>query len=438
MFDGNMKKFVQLCLIILSVISIALFFYYKHEYNRLRTVLEVLDTFGSNVVVKKPAMIEKNNSSDAFASFSIWKKFGPVFTYSAFSKQNEKQTIIYILAIAPIYMESNGICSVWFGNSKTPVLGNLSVHHLRYQASNSNNALKPILLECVTAITAGTPHAVAPYVNHVQGNVHAIDVVQELSFSHQKKSEAVHVCLLPLPPFFNLHLSLSEFIVFHQAIGVEKFYIYFNSVSLAVKKLVAAHMQKNSFVVNIWSLPEELNEASAVPITNTILMNDCLFRSHSIASYLFVTNTEKYLVPKHHSTVGNILTDFGRVLPQSISRLHCQYRVFCVEPSKHQDDFQYASILDKSQWKYQGEHLEDVFLFNLDKVNIISSTTSNSINDTYRIPSDILLIHWYKACKLSDTLSASKEISDQEREKFLWLKELFSKSSLINFSLSLR
>lgn len=43
-----MKKYTQLILLVSTVLSILCFVFYKHEYDRLKKVLEVLDFFGSD------------------------------------------------------------------------------------------------------------------------------------------------------------------------------------------------------------------------------------------------------------------------------------------------------------------------------------------------------------------------------------------------------
>lgn len=439
MLEGNMKKFVQLFLIVLSVISTSLFVFYKHEYNRLRSVLEVLDTFGSNAVGKPSQPSETNTNANEFASFSVWRKFGPFFTYSAFAKQNEKQTRVQILTIVPVSVENSGKCSVWFDNKKIPVLGNLSMHQL-YHQSEDDTLLKPVLLECVTVRTGQTPHAVAPYASREQGNAEAIDIVHEpLSFV-KKKSDAVHACLLPLSEFFDSHLNFAEFVVFHQAVGIEKFYLYINTISLAVKKLLATHMQNKTFIVNYWNVPEELNQPATLSIVNAILMNDCLFRSRSMASYLVITDTEKFLMPKHHTTIGAVLSDISAVVTYPISQMHCHHKIFCTESQEYrmassEQRKQSLSLLKRTQWHFQENDVEDFYILNTDKMETILSITDKSVDHIYNVPENVMLIRWYKVCTASDR--SNLVTSDDEGEKYLWLKDLFSKSSLIHRALHL-
>jgi len=42
-----MKKYKQLCILALGIVSLVLFLIYKHEYDRLRYVIENLEVFGN-------------------------------------------------------------------------------------------------------------------------------------------------------------------------------------------------------------------------------------------------------------------------------------------------------------------------------------------------------------------------------------------------------
>jgi len=54
-----MKKYHQLLIVSLGVLSFISFLIYKHEYDRLRNVLEVLEVFGSPPPPAIPSAVNK-------------------------------------------------------------------------------------------------------------------------------------------------------------------------------------------------------------------------------------------------------------------------------------------------------------------------------------------------------------------------------------------
>ena len=100
-----MKKYSQLLLLIFSVISILCFVFYKHEYDRLRKVLEVLDIFGTpvtdsaNGALLLPALDCRNGSVEFIPD--LWRLYeDEIFVYSSFQTPNEKGWSMNSLAVA--------------------------------------------------------------------------------------------------------------------------------------------------------------------------------------------------------------------------------------------------------------------------------------------------------------------------------------------------
>lgn len=89
-----MRKYSQLLLLILSAISILCFVFYKHEYDRLRKVLEVLDFFGSPVTeLGDKALIPMSECKNGSVEFipDLWRLYeDEIYFYSSFQTANEK------------------------------------------------------------------------------------------------------------------------------------------------------------------------------------------------------------------------------------------------------------------------------------------------------------------------------------------------------------
>lgn len=136
-----MRKYQQLILIIVSIISIVSLVQYRNEYLRLRYVLQVLNFFGSPNSIIDNNCISLNesfvNSEHNFYKYSdpspIWYNFEGYFLYSAFweikDADNGKRAV-KILAVGPESSFQNYKCRIWFDEGEdtlflfSPLLSN--------------------------------------------------------------------------------------------------------------------------------------------------------------------------------------------------------------------------------------------------------------------------------------------------------------------------
>ncbi len=100
-----MRKYYQLILLILSAISILCFVFYKHEYDRLRKVLEVLDFFGTPTVTElgDNALVPLKECRNGSVEFipDLWRLYeDEIYVYSSFQTANEKGWSINTLTLA--------------------------------------------------------------------------------------------------------------------------------------------------------------------------------------------------------------------------------------------------------------------------------------------------------------------------------------------------
>jgi hypothetical protein len=88
-----MRKYQQLCLLLISVISVTVLLIYKSENNRLKYVLEVMNFFGrndANALIKIEGL-GKNSTYffDYSSPLPVWQNIGNNFyAYSSFWKKS--------------------------------------------------------------------------------------------------------------------------------------------------------------------------------------------------------------------------------------------------------------------------------------------------------------------------------------------------------------
>jgi hypothetical protein len=123
-----MRKYQQLVLVVVSVISLAILFMYRSENNRLKNVLDVVNFFGRN---DEAAVIRiENSSSSSYYDFSsplpVWQRIGNGFhSYSSFYHKNsyEAGSEIITLVVGMPHSIINFRCQVKL--SESCVLNNL-------------------------------------------------------------------------------------------------------------------------------------------------------------------------------------------------------------------------------------------------------------------------------------------------------------------------
>ncbi len=105
-----MKKYHQLLIVSLGVLSFISFLIYKHEYDRLRNVLEVLEVFGSpppphrdpehpqKMVLEQPDSSNINNAKQLHQNDQELKNSGEIFDPQPSSKDKafvKKQPLLF-------------------------------------------------------------------------------------------------------------------------------------------------------------------------------------------------------------------------------------------------------------------------------------------------------------------------------------------------------
>ncbi|OWR52180.1 hypothetical protein KGM_208153 [Danaus plexippus plexippus] len=168
-----MKKYYQLILVVVCFISIVTLLIYRHEYYRLRYVLEVLNFFGkpglSEVEFCGPGFnatmlseILRNSSMEVRETPPLFQQIDENFySYSSFLRSYNKYEkleiteahIINTIVIGKAHVQPRFRCNIWFENSSKPKAGRFSFK----AASEIISDYQLYIFECSLSKNLGKP-----------------------------------------------------------------------------------------------------------------------------------------------------------------------------------------------------------------------------------------------------------------------------------------
>lgn len=295
-----MRKYQQLLLIIISVISIISLVQYRNEYLRLRYVLQVLNFFGSpnDVIDNNCVSLNESfiNSENNFYKYSdpapIWYNFEKHYLYSAFWEAKHPDSginAVKILAVGPESSFKNYKCRIWIdeGNTVKSKQGEFTYQMI----SRSSFSEVFFYLYCES-----------PPITEFDGFPHGVLLTSDTGlkrfvpvFQQPHDSDSIVACVKPdltaLPKF-----NIVEFISYYNIIGVKDFIIYDTGIQHSILHSIQALSGHEGFSRSVsilnWNFP-----FSDLELQDEVIRADCLARS-SDRSTTMVLAWEEFLVPK--------------------------------------------------------------------------------------------------------------------------------------------
>lgn len=241
-----MKKYHQLLLLVLSVISILCFVFYKHEYDRLRRVLEVLDFFGTPVETNSKSSLPDGPPSVFFDEAlqlnpDVWQKYSEdIQFYSAIRTVNEKGWSMNSLAI----LKKNNAASLKKFScaliSGDPVEDKFE-GTLEWRLIWDDSSLSAYAVLCNVPEVPGRSHLLSLY--ELNSNYPALNLPLN-SAQDLRKERTTALCTVSQDPVWHVSRSV-DFVLYHASLGVESFFIYHRGISneaiQAFKDLIGTH-----------------------------------------------------------------------------------------------------------------------------------------------------------------------------------------------------
>ncbi|XP_014210266.1 uncharacterized protein LOC106640676 [Copidosoma floridanum] len=312
--EKRMRKYYQAALLITAIVSLISLLFYRHEYNRLRYVLEVFDYFGKpnqegiKISCPKEIVEFKKTSIGLDEPLSAWQRLDDgLFVYSTYATHDKKiQTVSYGKLSDP-----NLDCNIFFDDLLTPVPGIFSFTIIGNTSDiPERTAYRGYILNCEYTENM-TPLGVnyQPRDQRVFNSNFPILTVKSLTKSLNNNSSALCVA----PPL-NIPMSRADmisFLNFHELVGINHFIIYDYGIPTVFHKALKDLAQNSNFTYEVvpWNFP--IREIHMNVIRNIIEV-DCLYRTYNKVMYAATISWQEYIVLNFHHIVSDLLIDFER------------------------------------------------------------------------------------------------------------------------------
>lgn len=271
-----MRKYYQLLLFILSVVSILCFVFYKHEYDRLRKVLEVLDFFGPSVTEsdQKAVRVEDpclNGSLEFIPDY--WHSYAEdVHIYSAFKVANEKGWSLNSVAVVNKNSSSllkRSSCALISGE----VIDDKFEGTIEWKKIEKDGTSSAYSVVCNVPEMIGSSHLFSLYDSKVA--LHTLNIPLHLGPAHPK-DHAVSLCVLSKDPFWHVG-DLVDFIQYYAILGVNNFYFYHRGIGDQVISVLKEFVHTRGGVtihLAMWNRPSGMFSSLDFALVN----QDCSWR----------------------------------------------------------------------------------------------------------------------------------------------------------------
>ncbi|KAG4078889.1 hypothetical protein HA402_007439 [Bradysia odoriphaga] len=295
-----MRKYQQLCLIVISLVSIVVLLMYRSENSRLKYVLEVVNFFGrSDNAISKLENTTKIflQNYDLANPMPAWTRIGTDFhVYSTFWNNNTLkagglESISLVAGIGNVQFQ----CEMEFENGKSQ---RGKFMFTREDVSDAHNDAKSESFVIYTFICKinrdfGYPKKIV----FIDTNSHSRHAVNIRTNKVKPEQQFLTVCLnlAQIGKKTNFRLSDNRFLQFfyhHSFIGIENFLIYDTDDLLSTK--VRQILFKNGININIlpYNFPFESHHRKQV---QRILEMDCLHRTKFFSKYAIISSPNEFL-----------------------------------------------------------------------------------------------------------------------------------------------
>lgn len=440
---STMKKYYQLALVIISLVSVVTLLFYRHEYNRLRYVLEVLNFFGKpggqqSGVTSDGCIIGNLSLGKTFLSFTepvpTWQRLSNThFVYSAYWEVSEEERRVKALSVEYGNRIPNFHCSFWFEDRNVSVSGKFNFSKIEIK-EDVNEALKDknkhkitgYYLFCIAKDLTDVPYGVTFYKTDDRVPSEAFISVHD---TNEKTTllNSTALCITASTAPGILKSTVAEFLSFHQLVGVTDYIIYDgglpNSVLSVLHSTAAHEVLGLGISVLPWNFPVPSLQAGAV--ARMVMEKDCLLRTMGKVHNVAALTWKEYIVPRYHHFLASMLDDFdsGRKIT---SRFEIPTITFCTEfPDDEQAEPASPLVLRKTQYSKIGNSEHPFYVY---RPHLISASKKQLALTTQHVSQGIAAVHQYVPCSQRGQLADKSYLNepamlrfsnDLKRSKFL-------------------
>ncbi|OAD53309.1 hypothetical protein WN48_10473, partial [Eufriesea mexicana] len=394
-----MRKYYRAALVIIAVVSFISLLVYRHEYNKLRYVLEVFNYFG------KPNQKNETNCTNNVSMFtkfdmnfeepfSSWQRLdNDLYVYSAYNIRDKE---IQVIGFGSLKNIKDIQCAILFENEIKPILGSFSyllIHNnLNITNTDKNFNYKGYHFYCAyteNKIPIGVMFLIKP-----NSNLNDVLMLPIKNQTHNLNYANIGVCITP--PFTKpiQPLQMTSFIKFHGIIGMDNFIVYDfgipNQYNSNFKELSKSQNPYWKFTYTLvpWNFPFPNTHPT---IIRDLIQADCLYRTYNKVMYIITLSWEEYIVLKYHHTLVDLMIDFKR----SGLKADC-YKLktltFCTQQTDASNKNVTFMIFKKLHYDSSIPDNQPIYIYNTHEV-----LRKNNIY-TRDIGEDLVTLHRYKYC----------------------------------------
>ncbi|MCL4117881.1 UNVERIFIED_CONTAM: hypothetical protein GTU68_023564 [Idotea baltica] len=437
--SATMRKYQQLALALVSVISLMAFLFYKHEYDRLRYTLEYLEMFGSSPSdVGANPICGSSKYRRVYTTPSMWTILSSdIVVYSSFWDEGNGLANPFIRTITLVKKSDKPPdelqCKILFEMNLKDVNAVCSLEHVKLrnhaQFSTEDSNIQIANLICKPEDKERN----VPYLTQFKiGNQDwAPPVLIQESESWKSVANITCACVFSSTvPVSSLRLV--EFISHHSILGVEKFVFFGTILTPLVRKLLDKYGEESNifYEEKSFTLPSgfSLNDEER----RTIIERDCLYRHRDTHENILVLKMSEFLVPRSYNSLQEVLLSAGSGDSASVAEFHFVSQRVCLDQThtKQTDLLLDSQIRSFSENKNVGAAVLRPHLFN-------SGLTSNfrrvaAVPYAQHIPSAVANIYVFEPCTGGETHSEKDHLPTYARFASLIQKSLLYRKWSLN------
>lgn len=310
-----MKKYQQLLLLVISIVSLGSLLVYRHQYNRLHYVLEVFDFFGSPCNFSDILTTNNVITNQDWGPTPLWQENDGSYIYSAFWNNSQAQ----VLALSQDAQKSFRNCYFWYEAQTKPVIGKLTYYQL---SSPSEHAYTIYVYTCKAPENAHSPYAIT-----ITKNKQISKWKKVLLTNSHTTNVAFNSTICVTPTEALSKRNLLEFISYYKLLGVDSFIFYNANIPHRLVKLLSNLSTRLGYKITFlpWSFPIEDTE-----LPRLVIEQDCYFRATHKSFNVINLEVDEYIVPTGHQSLFELMKDISG----KNEKINLPVLTICIENSK--------------------------------------------------------------------------------------------------------
>lgn len=435
--DPVMRKYQQLALTIIAVVSLVAFLFYKHEYERLRYTLEYLDTFG-----QPPAAGESPRLPCGYNTHPVttsppadWVQVtSDLEVYSAFLEGEGivgGQQIRVIGAVRKsTEVPADLTCLIWFESNGEVATGSCSVQ-FPSDRSHSHHTDKEdvevLYLLCGPSesrlMLTQTPYALQLRVGSEQPSQPLLVHEAEGLKSTANKTA---VCVVPPEqPVTSLHMV--EFIAYHHLIGADRFTLYGPVLTPLARRLLDRFGDEMGLGHQELLFSTSRGFELSRPVVRRVVELDCLQRHRDRHENVLVLELDEFVVLGRRPTLQATIMDLEGIgrSRREVAEFHMSSQPVCLDQQHTR-----RGTLMLAQQVHTSGPMEEAGVALL-RPQLLGGTASAETNSkSQHVPPAVAVVHHYSTCSAAVAatheeihhLPSNKQIVARLKESLLYRK----------------